>query len=166
MTNTTNINFDWKGILIVLLVCVLIFFFWRGCNAKPTEKIVKVADSALIEENRRLLEQTTIDKQYKWKTDMLIGQREELEGVIVEQTKTIVTMERALRNSAGKVILVTDSADCIELANQVNEYIDTAIYYRQLRDEQQAGYETALMFERVHSESLRRRLDSCRDVIS
>lgn len=150
--------------LIGWAVAVILLILLMTCNRKnPLPQIIKVADSALIEENRRLLEQTTIDKQYKWKTDLLLTQREELEGVIVQQTKTIVSMERELRNSAGKIIV--DSADCIDLANQVNNYIDTAIVYRELWKQQGQNYQASIAFEKDANIRLRKLLDSCRSVI-
>jgi hypothetical protein len=87
-------------------------------------------------------------------------QLHETETVIVDLTKQLTQREGRIRK-----IVITDSADCIELANQVNDYIDTSIKYREMVDIQAAGYEAALMFSQLHIDQLTRYLDSCRAVV-
>ena len=152
---------NWWTISAVIVAAIFIFLTFRGCKDKGTVQIVKVVDSALLEENRRMRDSASFYKQYKWKTDILQTQLYETEKTIVSLTGAIQKMEARIR----RPVIVTDSANCAELVTQVNAYIDTAVIYRDLWERQGQNYQASIAYEKNYSATLKKLLDSCRAVI-
>jgi hypothetical protein len=150
------------SILALLAIGIFLFFYLKGCKGDKQPDIVYVkADSALQEELRRSRDSIFFYKQYKWRSDIQNQEIQNAKSAILDLTRTIVRMESDIL----RPIVITDSADCKELVSKVNSYIDTSIRYRQIVKDQTVSFETTLLYERRHSESLKRLLDSCRAVI-